>query len=446
MNKKFIFVKEELSLIIEIEANIDKIRDFYMGIVQRLLDGSKSFEQPICITAKVNESVCFFLQNNYSEIKTVNKLINFFERMNNGDYLYFYPYNSDVDDLYDILKESLAYYNQKLSDAEIAEKMRVYLDEFNNAKKILDKFPYNVKPMIPNKIVKIGESDKKKRKCIYCEGNMEHGDASYREKAHAIPEAVGNTKFFQNEECDSCNDFFAQNAEEDLSNMLMFNRLQYGIKGKEGYPTFQLTNNRYVKYFDWETEDYQKNWKYFESIKKIVKKQKVKGPAVIDIGGNINVGEYVAIEALKDYIPMHVYKTLVKSLIGLIGNENLVDFKDTIHWLRYEEEYVKLPEVAMLKASKIYKEPELYIFVRKDECDYTLPYCYGEIRIIDQIFIFIVPFCSKDQRQFCNIKYEQAFLDILNKIYGNYALIDLSSIKVKKIEESFIKVKELQIE
>ena len=45
----------------------------------------------------------------------------------------------------------------------------------------------------------MGEKDKSKRCCIYC-GNK--GEKNFIEKAHAIPEALGN-EVIQNEECDN---------------------------------------------------------------------------------------------------------------------------------------------------------------------------------------------------------------------------------------------------
>ena len=88
--------------------------------------------------------------------------------------------------------------------------------------KCLDDDPYDIQMIIPNKKIIEGEKDKQKRKCIYCGGIMNDGMTRYKEIAHAIPEALGNIKFIQNEECDTCNDYFARNAEEDLCNFLIW--------------------------------------------------------------------------------------------------------------------------------------------------------------------------------------------------------------------------------
>ena len=97
---------------------------------------------------------------------------------------------------------------------------------------------------------------------------------------------------------------------------------------------------------------------------------------------------------------MHAYKTMVKCVIGLIGNEKLYMFKETINWLRYDNSYHKLPKVARITSKKLSEEPELYIFERKEVANYSMPYCYGELRIADQIFVFIIPFCDRDKKKF----------------------------------------------
>ena len=70
--------------------------------------------------------------------------------------------------------------------------------------------PYELFLFVPTQKIVVGESDKNKRRCIYCGGFLgDNKRTTFKEKAHAIPEALGNKKFIQNEECDSCNSFFA---------------------------------------------------------------------------------------------------------------------------------------------------------------------------------------------------------------------------------------------
>lgn len=163
----------------------------------------------------------------------------------------------------------------------------------------------------------------------------------------------------------------------------------------------------------------------------------MKGPVVIsnqmpDRGGNIEV-TYV-----KDYVPQHVYKTFVKCVIGLIGNESLSTFVKTIDWLRYGNDNVQLPDVVLLKCKKLILEPELYIFTRKNLCDYRMPYCYGELRILDTIFVFIIPFTENDKYNFVDEKECRLFLEMLRNRYGSYETENFSSLAPRKIEEQCV--------
>lgn len=349
------------------------------------------------------------------------------------------------DEMYDWFKESLKFYNSDCSDETILSEMKKYMHKNDMAKEIRDSLPYELSLFFPTKKVSVGESDKAERHCIYCGGFQ--GDSrgtTFKEKAHAIPEALGNKKFIQNEECDSCNSFFAENAEEDLSNMLMFNRLTYGIRGKNGYPIFQIGKSKYARYFDWEEEDINKDWGYFEGCKKLIKQERIKAPVIVDIGGE-KIDNQICISNIKTYCPMHAYKAMVKCVIGLIGNEKLNMFKNTIHWLRYETVYHKLPEVAIIEAKRIIEEPELYIFERKEIADYSLPYCYGELRVADQIFVFIIPFCDMDKKKFRKLQEDAIFCAYLKAIYGKCKLCDMSETKNKRLERMFTKKFEYKI-
>ena len=296
--------------------------------------------------------------------------------------------------------------------------------------------------IVPDKKVIKGQKEKQKRKCIYCGGRINDGKTKYKEVAHAIPEALGNIKFIQNEECDACNDYFAGNAEEDLCNFLIWKRLQYGLKGKKGYPIFQLTEGRYAKFFDYEKEEYETDWGRFEALKTFVKEKKVKGPIVIskELPKSNDNFEF---SYVKNYIPQHVYKTLVKCVIGLIGNECLSPFAKTIEWLRYRNDYIKLPKVTLIKCKRLILEPELYIFKRKEINDYRIPYCYGELRVLDTIFVFIIPFTEKDRYEFVDENQSRIFMKILYNKYGKYAVEDFSSIVPQKIEEQFAICKQI---
>lgn len=421
---KIVFINEKELLIMEIAPSTE-INPFMKGILLYLTLNNSSNEQPIKITSEGRNGVIDFLNRKYSKAKEVNRLIKFFRDLPIHNYIYIYSYDEKSPELYDTLKESLLYYNKGETDEIIALKIEQYIAEKEKIMKCLDDYPYEIQMIVPNKKVIIGEKEKQKRKCIYCGGSINDGKTKYKEIAHAIPEALGNKKFIQNEECDACNDYFAANAEEDLCNFLIGKRLRYGLKGKNGYPIFQITNGRYARYLNY--EEAESNWGPFEHLKSFIKENKIKTPVIIAKEFPKEKNDF-EISYVRDYIPQHVYKTLVKCVIGLIGNDNLSPFEKTIDWVRYKNNYVKLPKVVLVKSKRLIMEPELYIFKRKEINDYRIPYCYAELRVLDIIFVYIIPFTENDKYEFIEKEESQVFMKLISETYGEGIVQDFSSI------------------
>lgn len=217
-----------MALIMEINS-VEEVVKINNTILLYLLQ-TENEDLPIMLTLEAKNNIMDFLRRTYTN-NQINKLINFFDRMKVGEYLYVYPYIELGDECIDFLKESLKYYNLHLGEDYVIDKMKEYFVQINEAKKILDNFEYKFNIYAPEKVKKyFGETNKKKRKCIYCGGCMEDNTAEFKENAHAIPEALGNKTYFQCEECDNCNDFFAKNVEEDMCNWLSMVRLKVSVK------------------------------------------------------------------------------------------------------------------------------------------------------------------------------------------------------------------------
>ena len=73
-------------------------------------------------------------------------------------------------------------------------------------------------------------------------------NATFKQKAHAISESLGNKGLICREECDDCNQRFNQTIEQDVTRFFQFFLILNGVKGKNGSPTLQgngisITNN-----------------------------------------------------------------------------------------------------------------------------------------------------------------------------------------------------------
>lgn len=76
---------------------------------------------------------------------------------------------------------------------------------------------------------------KKERICRFC--GRKYGDTQFEEKAHLIPEMLGNKKLLSDFECDQCNHYFDK-LEDQLSKFLGIYRTLSGTKGKKGIVGF----------------------------------------------------------------------------------------------------------------------------------------------------------------------------------------------------------------
>ena len=139
----------------------------------------------------------YCLENDQVSKFNSRKISAFISRLSDNEY--FFILNADVsndyerlsaiqtlDNVSDLYNRELFFngvHGQLLAYAEIGSKYNVYAYG-------IDESP-----------VYVGEQDKSNRICRFCRKPKKE----YKDVAHAIPEALGNTKLFCYEECDSCN-------------------------------------------------------------------------------------------------------------------------------------------------------------------------------------------------------------------------------------------------
>ncbi|MGV3458918.1 MAG: HNH endonuclease [Flavobacterium sp.] len=144
---------------------------------------------------------------------------------------------------------------------------------------------------------------KSNRICRYCKNP--HPIVNFRKTAHLIPQLMGNKNLITDIECDNCNFLFSK-YENDLANFIGVYRSLTNIKGQNGIPTFK-TPDKLLKV---ESDSNQSkiniitgNDSYFE-----IDEQSKK----------------MYIHSVKhSYIPINVYKILLKIGYALIPEEEL---------------------------------------------------------------------------------------------------------------------------
>jgi len=321
-------------------------------------------------------------------------------------------------------------YNSTKDDKERAElfqkKMELQDSFFAN---LLDKYDVKVFDTSYKKHF-IGESNRKNRICRFCKMGEKDGK-TFKKKAHAFSEALGNKTIVLNEECDDCNEKFGSNIENDFIQYLDIYRVFFKVKGKKGIPKLKYNNGAVVTSI--EKKDIPKNdltiLNDTENLMVIISQ---------NIEHNKETGELtVLLESNNKLKEVNIYKTLCKYALSIIDSNELKYFEKTIDWINTnDEQKIDLPKIAHLIANPMYVDtPILSLYIRKNN-DYTHPHVLAEFKFKSLIFVYILPFSSKDKKSFVDNE-EYNFFWKTFKHYDsvkNWIFYDFSDIKDKKYQ------------
>lgn len=184
-----------------------------------------------------------------------------------------------------------------------------YFCRFYEYERVL-KFENGSKIFLGNKINKI---------CRFC--GKDENEASFKNKAHILPEFMNNKWYFSNYECDSCNSHFSL-YETSLSSYGGILNTFSKTKGKKGHYKHKGKSGQTTTFI----ED--------EMIKMLIdepkfNKGKIENPVTID--DNLKTLTFNTDKC--SYTPIHVLKAFVKIGICMLKELNLNNYETTIKWL-----------------------------------------------------------------------------------------------------------------
>lgn len=210
--------------------------------------------------------------------------------------------------------------------------------------------------------------------CRYCGIK---GKSNFKAKAHLIPEFTGSKDLFAFNECKVCNNKFGE-FENSLKNFAVKN-IYVPIKGKGGFKKHK---------------DFSKNTvTQFKDEKTLVRTVNSKDyiDEVVDGKLNLTAVSY-------PFIPLYVYKSLVKFALSLLKTEDLKYFKTAFDWINEKAKIVdhKIPLTLISndEAKPILLKPIAALLRKKIEYnspEFTFLFSWGFYNF--QIFL---PFNSND--------------------------------------------------
>ena len=336
----------------------------------------KGFELLQQNTPQLRRDVDKYIDKHKSAGAIIYKLRTYFHKLQEGEWFFLVIRDK-------IEQKKYAYYNDYLKCKKEDLNYRVNIKETNILYGKFNKTytSYTFDSSINWKI-RIGEKDKTKRICRFC--NNSRNNVSFKKTAHAFSESIGNKSIILNEECDKCNEEFGSGdgIESSLISYFKMDTIFYGVPGKNGIPKFKGKN------FKIENKDRTflvNHYKYKDSDSK-----KTRNPEKDEI----------KLETFERVSNQDIYRALCKYFLSVIDGKYLSDFEETIKWIRKETSITKLPNIAIIKPTYAFKPyPSLTIYIRKTN-DPNLPYAVGEFTYTVQTMVFIVPLTKRDTIDF----------------------------------------------
>ena len=258
--------------------------------------------------------------------------------------------------------------------------------------------------------------------CKFCLKNSKEN--TFINIPHVIPELLGKNNYTSNEECDNCNSLFGT-YETDLANYICPYQTLVGQKTKDKIPNFQSRKDLNEK---------STTIKY------------INGSPNINFNNNLSDFHYdyankqISMNLKKKkFIPINVYKSLVKIGLSLCPINELKDYKKTIEWLAKNDNEQKINYDIPLNlyrtrfTNKRYEKPFATLYKRKFEITSNqyepklcLIVCSGVL-----VFQLFIPFCIETE----NINPEN--YKLVNEIYPAFLLnIDFKGKEIIEISTS----------
>jgi len=214
----YVFSKDK-DFSLEIENNSEEAFLRYIELVSIFWDiDNNSIEIPpmIQMNGDIRIKYTNFVQKYKVQEPKLNRLQNSLDKISDEEY--FFTINKSNHSAKEILfiGNLVHSYNNATKDEDRAELFHIRMEQENEVFENL-LLKYKISVFDSSQKYSIGESNRQKRICRFCSNGMNTKDkVTFKLKAHAISEALGNKLIVLNEECDTCNAKFGITIEKDF--------------------------------------------------------------------------------------------------------------------------------------------------------------------------------------------------------------------------------------
>lgn len=353
----------------------------------------------MCMSKEIKEKYKIFIDEYSKKNKKFLSLKNNLDKIKLGEYFFLSTTNKHTAEQIIFIDNLLKVYTLENDDKKRATLFNKLQKDFDNTLGNVTK-KYFLKAFDSSR-KNVGERIKEKRICRFCSNGINTiKKVTFDNKAHVIPEALGNKGLITYEECDECNIKFGKTIEKDLINFFDIFRVFYGVNGKNGIPTLKFNDNTQMKYHTKKEIDGIINKENLELPKEINEN------LIVVISQNINFDEknktlQIPLKLDNKIATGNIYKALCKMVISLVEPNELKYLQNTISWINSEEEKIYVtPKIGSTIIHNMYvNNPQIILYIRKDN-DINVPHIVGEFSFKCFKYIFIVPFSDKDKLTF----------------------------------------------
>ncbi|MDK4713275.1 HNH endonuclease [Rhizobium sp. CNPSo 4039] len=221
------------------------------------------------------------------------------------------------------------------------------------------------------------------RHCRFC--GKHEPEVTFKDEAHAMPAAFGNTGLFSNYECDACNHLFGEGIENHLGNWSKPMRTLSRIKGRNGVPTIKKPGpdkGWRVEYVDtgFQLKEYEDE-PFFELDEQ---------------------AKQLRFQLHRDtYIPVAALKGLVKIGLTLIPDVETQHFRETYDWIRdtdHSRNFVaEFPVFRTFIPGPMRNDLIVLMLMRRRATVDTVPYAFFTFAYGNEVLQVFLPSISQDQ-------------------------------------------------
>lgn len=226
-------------------------------------------------------------------------------------------------------------------------------------------------------------SPERPRHCRFC--GKDEPTVTFKDEAHALPAAFGNTGLFSNYECDACNHLFGEGIENHLGNWSKPMRTLSRIKGRNGVPTIKRPGPGQ----GWRVEHADGGFKLKEYEDDPFFK--------ID-----EQAKQIRFELHRDtYIPVAALKGLIKIGLTLIPEVETQHFGETFAWIRdtdHTRSFVaEFPVIRTFIPGPMRNDLIVLMLMRRRPGVDTVPYAFFTFAYGNEVLQVFLPSLSQDK-------------------------------------------------